>query len=442
MGRVRCVPACSLFLSCLAIITTHAELLRGSRTLMRGAERAAAGAGSPSFPSGDGPAHGRPSRALHARRTPSDGHRRQRRPPPSDRTADRRLTSNLDRYGNGRDLFNARSGLRPGETDGEYAAAVAADVRVRRESDYGEYAGTDEAAVVGLLLEMNARQQAAVAAAYSDVTVPNAPVVPPQDTTDVALVVPAQQDAAAAPYWGTTQTQQSTTDHAAGNAAELQQEITYPATTNAETVSYQDTTQAAQYQDATQAAQAAQAAEPVLSYQDTTQAAQYQDRLSYQDTTQVAQYQDTAQVAQAAQAAEPVLSYQDTTQAAQYQDALSYQNTMQTAQAAEPALLLRTPPVAPQCGVRAEDVYHYLDAGYCYDLTGNWWDRKIEFLRGGATGALCAEVWTERAAGVKYCGDGWGQVANLETYPGLVRGGDLGKVKRDGITHICCTEDT
>jgi len=91
MRRVHFVPALSFLLSCPAIITTNAELLRGSPKLMSGVERASAGVGSNFSPSGDGPENESLSRALHALRTPYDNHRRQQHELPSDKKADRQL---------------------------------------------------------------------------------------------------------------------------------------------------------------------------------------------------------------------------------------------------------------------------------------------------------------------------------------------------------------
>jgi len=82
----------------------------------------------------------------------------------------------------------------------------------------------------------------------------------------------------------------------------------------------------------------------------------------------------------------------------------------QTAQVVETAPAL-PPPVDIKCGTFALGMYFYLDAGFCYDLTGNWWDQKISWIRGESAGGACIEVRDDTSAET-YCGNEWAELAD------------------------------
>jgi len=79
--------------------------------------------------------------------------------------------------------------------------------------------------------------------------------------------------------------------------------------------------------------------------------------------------------------------------------------TAQGAQTAPPP----PPPVDIKCGTFALGMYWYLDAGFCYDLTGNWWDQKISWIRGESAGGACVEVRDDTSTET-YCGNEWAEL--------------------------------
>jgi len=82
----------------------------------------------------------------------------------------------------------------------------------------------------------------------------------------------------------------------------------------------------------------------------------------------------------------------------------------QTAQVVETAPA-PPPPVDIKCGTFALGMYWYFDAGFCYDLAGNWWDHKITFIRGESAGGACIEVRDDTSAET-YCGNEWAELAD------------------------------
>jgi len=231
MRRVHFVPALSFLLSCPAIITTNAELLRGSPKLMSGLERVSAGVGSNFSPSGDRPENEILSRALHAHRTPYGNHRRQQHDLPSDKEADRQLKgASLDKYGTGRDSKSLSQADRE-ETDdeGEYDDAA---VQLKKETDLSDYAGTDDSASIETLILMNTQQPTFLPTGlplsvntYSlelqqETTQAEQAIYSQQETTEYVAAVELQQETTQAEQ--AVYSQQETTEHVAG--VELQQE--------------------------------------------------------------------------------------------------------------------------------------------------------------------------------------------------------------------------
>lgn len=83
------------------------------------------------------------------------------------------------------------------------------------------------------------------------------------------------------------------------------------------------------------------------------------------------------------------------------------------------------------CTVYAETQHQYFTPryGFCYDLagTGNWWDRKITWIRGGGgDGTTCLDVWEygpERGGQyLQHCGAEWRELGYLQ----------------NKVSHICC----
>jgi len=77
------------------------------------------------------------------------------------------------------------------------------------------------------------------------------------------------------------------------------------------------------------------------------------------------------------------------------------------------------------CGAKVDDKLFIPEVGQCYDLSGNWWDNKIQMISGGGEN-VCVDVWEggyQEGSHQRQCGANWAGTS----FP---------------ISHICCTEES
>jgi len=76
---------------------------------------------------------------------------------------------------------------------------------------------------------------------------------------------------------------------------------------------------------------------------------------------------------------------------------------------------------ASTCSAKVDDNLFLPEVGKCYDLSGNWWDNKIQMISGGGEN-VCVDVWEggfQEGSHQRQCGDDW---VNTSFF----------------ISHICC----
>jgi len=61
------------------------------------------------------------------------------------------------------------------------------------------------------------------------------------------------------------------------------------------------------------------------------------------------------------------------------------------------------------CGAKVDDRLFLPEVGHCYDLSGIWWDNKIQKISGGGA-SVCVDVWEggfQEGGHQRQCGANW-----------------------------------